>query len=273
MAAAVHWILSEAWINALAPPDRRGVYVGIYGTLILSGFALGPLLLTLIPIDGVLPFALIAAAVTAAGIPIYFQRHRLPKLDDRPQRASLGPILIAPVVFLAALASGLADGALWTLLPVYGIERGIGEAGALHLLAALNVGTVLLQVPIGWLADRIGAVSVLILCGAVGVAGALLLPFAIAGPPVLVLWAVAFVWGAFVASLYTIGMVELGRRFTGAGLAEANGLFVSSYSLGGLAGPLGAGVAMDLAGAEALPIAVALVCGGFFLFAVRGRTG
>lgn len=263
MAAAVHWILSEAWINTLAPPERRGFYVGIYGTLILAGFALGPIILTLIPIDGILPFALIAASVVAAGIPIYIQRDRLPKLDDRPQQANLTQFHVAPIVFLAAIVSGLSDGALWTLITVYGIDKGIGERGALHLLAALNIGTVLLQIPIGWLADRIGAVSVLTLCGVIGLAGALLLPFVILGKPVIVLWALAFIWGAFLASLYTVGLIELGRRFEGAALADANGLFVSGYSLGGLIGPLAAGQAMDIAGADALPASVAIVCAAF----------
>lgn len=273
LAAAIHWILSEAWINTLAPPGRRGYYVGIYGTLILAGFALGPIVLSIIPIDGVLPFALIAVSVLLSGIPIYLWREGLPKLDERPQSASLAPLLIAPTVFLASIASGLADGALWSLLTVYGIDKGLGEQGALHLLAALNVGTVLLQIPIGLLADRIGARQVLILCGAVGVAGALLLPFVVTGQPVALLWALAFVWGAFVAALYTVGLIALGRRFKGAALAEANSLFVSGYSVGGLVGPLAAGMAMDQAGADALPVTIALVSGAFLAFAATRSAG
>lgn len=272
LAAAVHWILSEAWINTLAPPERRGFYVGIYGMLILGGFALGPIVLTLIPIDGILPFALIAVSVVLSAIPIYIFRHHLPRLDDRPQHGSLAPMYVAPVTFLAALVSGLADGALWTLITVYGIDKGMSETGALQLLAALNVGTVLLQVPIGWLADRYGAVRLLVVCGVIGLAGALLLPIAMAGQSVLALWALAFVWGAFLASLYTIGLVELGHRFEGAALAEANGLFVSGYSLGSFVGPLAGGVAMDQSGPDALPAAVALVCALFLVFAlVHGR--
>jgi MFS family permease len=271
LAAAVHWILSEAWINTLAPPGQRGVYVGIYGAIILSGFALGPIVLTIVPIDGVYPFALIAVSVLVSGIPIFLLRDRLPKLDDRPPQTSLALLGVAPIVFLASLASGLADGALWTLLTVYGIDKGIGETGALYLLAALNIGTVLLQIPIGWLADRIGAVNVLYICAATGIAGGLALPFVITGPNVLVLWTLAFVWGAFLASLYTVGLIELGRRFEGAALADANGLFVSGYSIGGLIGPLACGMAMDSAGADALPASIVLVCGLFLASAFANR--
>lgn len=268
LAAAIHWILSEAWINALSPPDRRGLYVGIYGTLILSGFALGPIILSLIPIDGILPFALVAVCVLLSAIPLYLLRNQLPRFDDRPQHASLAPLLLAPTVFIASVTSGLADGALWTLLTVYGIDKGIGEAGALHLLAALNIGTVLLQIPIGWLADRIGAPKVLVICGAVGLIGAPLLPLFITGQPVLLLWAIVFVWGAFLASLYTVGLIELGRRFQGAALADANALFVSGYCIGGLLGPLGAGLAMDATGPDALPASIMVVTLAFTAFAL-----
>lgn len=268
LAGAIHWILSEAWINTLAPPERRGFYVGVYGALFMAGFAIGPLGLTIIPLDGVLPFALIAVGVLLSGIPLYVLRARLPKLDDSPHRASFAPFFVAPAVFLASLAAGLSDGALWALLTVYGIDKGIGEAGALHLLAALNVGTVLLQIPLGWAADRHGAGAILIACGVAGVAGGLLLPLVITGPSVLLLWALAFVWGAMLASLYTVGLVELGRFFQGAALTGANGLFVAAYSLGGLSGPLTAGYAMDGTGPDALPVFIVVVTAAFLAFAI-----
>lgn len=271
LAAAVHWILSEAWVNTLAPPDRRGLYVGLYGTIILGGFALGPIILTVIPIDGVLPFVLIAGSVLVAGVPLFLLRRRLPALDDGPHHASLSLFRLTPAIFAAALTAGLTEGALWTLLTIYGIDKGLGETGALHLLAALNIGTVVLQLPIGWLADRLGATLVLNICAVAGLAGAFLLPVLITGWPVLVLWAFAFAWGAFLASLYTVALIELGRRFEGAALANANGLFVSAYCLGGLIGPLAIGAAMDTAGPGALPAAVGLTSAAFLMVAAARR--
>ncbi|MEZ5773404.1 MAG: MFS transporter [Hyphomicrobiaceae bacterium] len=265
---SVHWILSETWINTLSPPNRRGLFVGIYGALFMAGFALGPLMLTAIPIEGALPFALVALATAAAGLPLYLLRHRLPRLDDRPQKASLAPLLTTPTVFLGVLTSGLADSALWALLTVYGIQKGLGETPALELLAALNIGTVALQIPLGWIADRIGARPMLLLCGAVGTAGGLALPFAMDDWPVALVWSLVFIWGAMLAALYTVALVELGRRFSGAALAEANAVFVSGYSLGGLVGPLVAGFAMDGRGPDALPGYVAVVTGAYLVFAV-----
>ncbi len=41
-AITVLFILSEFWINATAPPSKRGFVLGIYGTILSLGFATGP---------------------------------------------------------------------------------------------------------------------------------------------------------------------------------------------------------------------------------------
>ena len=64
------FILSEFWINAAAPPSRRGLVLGIYATVLSLGFASGPLLFSLLGSDGILPFAVGAIAILAAAIPI-----------------------------------------------------------------------------------------------------------------------------------------------------------------------------------------------------------
>ena len=42
------FILSEFWVNAAAPPARRGLVLGIYATVLSLGFALGPLLFSIL---------------------------------------------------------------------------------------------------------------------------------------------------------------------------------------------------------------------------------
>ncbi len=41
-ALTVLFVLSEYWINASAPPEKRGLVLGIYATSLSLGFALGP---------------------------------------------------------------------------------------------------------------------------------------------------------------------------------------------------------------------------------------
>src|SRR5688500_4148747 len=50
------YVVSEVWIIALAPPERRGRILGLYTTVISAGFALGPLSLILVGTEGWPPF-------------------------------------------------------------------------------------------------------------------------------------------------------------------------------------------------------------------------
>jgi MFS family permease len=263
---SLHWIASETWINMLAPPGRRGLYVGLYGALYMSGFATGPLLLSAVPIEGWLPFLFVAGAVLIAAGPLTLARGRLPPIDPPEGTTSWSAFLIAPTAILATIASGLGDGALWALIPIYGLAKGCSEQAALLMLTALNIGTFLLQVPLGLLADRFGTRTMMTLIAIGGVAGGLALPQLIEAGPVL--WPMLFLWGGAMAGLYSLALARLGERFEGPALAQANATFISCYSIGGLVGPPGAGAAMDRWGPDGLPYGVALVTGAFLIFAI-----
>jgi hypothetical protein len=63
-----------------------------------------------------------------------------------------------------------------------------------------------------------------------------------------------FVWGAIAYGTYTIALIELGDRFSGAILLAGNGAFAMMWGIGGIVGPPLAGAAMDIMGPEGLPI-------------------
>jgi len=262
---AVHWIVSETWLNVAATSSRRGLYAGLYATLMSIGFAVGPALLTVIDLDTALPFAIIAGAVVMVGIPLYWARNSMPAIEPAQSDSHLWPLAAAPTIFLAALVAGLVDASVLSLLVVYGIRTGFTEADALILLTVLGVGTVTLQLPLGWLADKVGRRRLLLVSGVAGAAGAMALPLALGLPTLL--WVILFLWGGFFVGLYTIALAELGERFQGPALAGANGLFVMAYSVGSLARPPALGVAMDVFGPNGLPFGLAAACLVFLLVA------
>jgi MFS family permease len=262
---AVHWIVSETWLNAAATSHRRGLYAGLYATLMSIGFAVGPALLTVIDLDTALPFAIIAGAVVLVGIPLYWARNSMPAIEPARSDSHLWPLAAAPTIFLAALVAGVFDASLLSLLVVYGIRTGFTEANALILLTVLGIGTVTLQLPLGWLADKVGRRRLLLVSGVAGAAGAMALPLALGLPSLL--WVILFLWGGFFVGLYTIALAELGERFQGPALGGANALFVMSYSVGSLAGPPALGVAMDVFGPNGLPFGLAAACLLFLLVA------
>ena len=242
-----------------------GLYAGLYATLMSIGFAVGPALLTVIDLDTALPFVIIAGSVVLVGIPLYWARYSMPAIQPSQSDSHLWPLAAAPTIFLAALVAGIVDASVLSLLVVYGVRTGFTEADALILLTVLGVGTVTLQLPLGWLADRVGRRRLLLVSGVAGAGGAMALPLALGLPSLL--WVILFLWGGFFVGLYTIALAELGERFQGPALAGANGLFVMAYSAGSLAGPPALGVAMDVFGPSGLPFGLAAACLVFLLVA------
>jgi MFS family permease len=153
---------------------------------------------------------------------------------------------------------GLIDSAVLSFLPLYGLSHGLAEGAAVSLLTVLIAGSVLGQIPIGWLADKLDARSMIIACTVLSLASALLLPLAIGRPALQ--WPLLVIWGAALGGFYTLGMIMMGQRFRGADLAAVNAAFVVLWGVGGIGGPAITGTAMDLFGPDALPAFVAAAC-------------
>ena len=253
---ALLFVVSEFWINALAPPERRGLVMGIYATVMSLGFAVGPAILAAIGPHGLLPFVIGTGLTLLAGVPALLGAGVAPQVDAPPRRSVAGFLLAAPSATLAAFIFGAVETGSLSLLPVYGLRVGLDETASALLVTAVALGNVALQVPIGLLSDRTDRRKVLLACALVGLAGAALMPLA-AGRAALLL-GLLFVWGGTVAALYTVGLTLLGARFAGAELASANAAFVMLYSAGMLAGPPLVGAGLDLWSPHGFAAALAL---------------
>lgn len=255
-AGAIPWVVSETWLNMVASDRDRGRIMGIYATVLAAGFALGPAIISAVGVEGWLPFLIVAAAVSIGIIPLSFAGDLAPRMPERPE-APLSDILRAqPLIMISATCGGLMDFALYSLLPVYGLHHGLDQSSAVLVLTVFTGGNVLLQLPIGWLADHTSRRAVLLTCVLVSLAGALALPFAMTMP--VLLYSVVFVWGGALFAIYTVGLGLMGDGFPRNQLAAANVVFVMVYQIGGAAGPTLAGTAIDLLGPEGLIVVVAI---------------
>lgn len=262
-AIGVVFTLSEFWINAAADPARRGTVMGIYATALYAGFATGPLLLVQTGTTGLLPYALTAGLITLGLIPLLLAGRGTPKIETAASHSVLRFILSAPTATVGALVFGAAETGIIIQLPVHNVRLGYSEHEATLLLSAITLGNVLMQVPLGWLSDKMDRRRLLFL---LATGSALLSVALVAGPPGFWRFAVLlFALGGVGGAIYTVGLAHLGSRFTGADLAAANAAFILLYSVGLMVGPPAIGVGMDLAGALGLPVALALMFGGYAL--------
>jgi MFS family permease len=263
MSVSTLFILSEAWIVSFAGDAHRGKVVAIYAALLSATFGAGPAIIGWIGIEGWRPF-LIGAAVLAVGIlPIGLVRP--PPAGPTGQDRAEGLLRFAgkaPMLLLAVAAFAVFDVAVLSLMPVYGLQLGLDLQTAANALTALIVGNVVLQFPIGWLADRFPRRAVLAGC-ATGTSVMLLLLPVVMGRPWM--WPTLVLAGACAYGVYTVSLSALGDRFRGEELLQGSSAFALMWGLGALAGSVSSGWAMRGAGPHALPL---LLAGVFALLAL-----
>jgi MFS family permease len=254
------FVLSEVWVLALAPPSRRGRVIGIYTAIIGAGFAAGPLSLIVVGTQGWPPFLVGITAFIFCGICLASVLPRLPTVDDGGTEASVWSFVThAPVLLLAVIVAAAFEQGTLSLLPIYGLRYGLGEASMSALLSVLIAGNIALQVPLGLAVDWLAPRSLLIACSVGTALGCLMLPFVIG---TALQWPLVLVWGALSYGIYTVALVELGERFSGSMLVAGNAAFALTWGLGGLAGPPATGAVMDAAGIQGLPVTLGLLCSG-----------
>lgn len=250
LASAVPWVATETWINMVANPQSRGRVVALYAVFLSLGFACGPFVLSVVGVEGWGPPLLFCALEAAAIVPTYAIRALSPRLETEGRLPVMDAIWAMPAIFAAAFVAGMVDTAFLTFLPIWGLRTGLDHAFALALLSVFVAGNVVLPLPVGWLADRIGTRPVMALCGGISILGPALAVYFATSP--ILLCAVLFVWGGVVFSLYSLAMTDIGHRLRGTALAAASGALVVVYTLSNISGPPLTGVAMQTWGAHSL---------------------
>jgi MFS family permease len=257
------FILSEFWINVLAPPRRRGLIMGIYGTVLSLGFAVGPVILSGVGAQGALPFIIGTATLGVSMLPVLAALGSNPSMEQGGNRSFFRYLTLVPLATFAALTMGANESGMLSFLAIYGMRLGFDLQYAALLVTAMVIGHVVSQVPLGMLADRMDKPKLLFLIATVGAGFAALIP-AVAHMPLLLFPAIAVMGGA-TAGLYTVGLTHLGARLTGGDLASANAAFVMMYGLGMLVGPATMGAGMDIYNPHGLAVVSAAFLGAYAL--------
>ncbi|MFC5385742.1 MFS transporter [Aquamicrobium segne] len=279
IALTVLFILSEFWISTSAPPQRRGLVLGIYATVLSLGFAAGPWLFSKFGSAGFLPFGATVALVVIAAIPIMAARQESPKIhmSSTSKSGFLRYIWLVPTATAAVLVFGAVETGGFALFPVYGNRIGYSEADAALLLTMIGLGNVMMQIPIGMISDRVSDRRyLLLLCASVGLMGTAFMPLFAQNWHLMA--ALLFLWGGVVAALYTVGLAHLGSQLSGHELASANAAFVLCYGIGMVLGPQAIGIGMDLFGPLGFGWSLAMFFGAYMLLAIgrllfKGRKG
>jgi MFS family permease len=259
MIGGVPWVVSEIWMNVVAEESRRGRVMGIYAMLVALGLALGPLVLQVVGVYGPVPFLTGAGLSLLVAVPLLPQWRRAPRINVDRSGGFSAVIVLAPLAMFGAFACGFGEHVAFSFLPVYAVGAGVPAGTGALWLSAFVMGNVVLQWPIGWLADHADRRAVLAGCTLASALLVLGLSF------VPALWAgtiaIVALWGGFSFSIYPVALALLGQRLKAGDIARGNTAFSMLYILGGLVSRPIAGAAMDVVGDPGLGWTLALCYG------------
>lgn len=260
-------MVAESWLNERVSNENRGKLNSLYRVVDLAALTGGQALIMVAPIASFELFVLVAIAISLALVPLTLSASGAPA-PIPSARLPLGALFrAAPVGVVGCLAIGLANGAFWSLAPLYAASGGRGESFVAAFMGLAVVGGALTAFPIGLLSDRIDRRKVI--AGALfattlaGVALALLSRSA-----EFALLPVVALYGGAMLPLYSLCVAHTNDRLAAGQFVFASRGLLLVFAIGATLGTTAAAELIGILGTEALFYYVAAIYGLAGLFTV-----
>ncbi len=239
---------SQMWVAAITPVERRGRDLSIYGLAYGVGFSIGPLGINLLPFGTWAPFvALSICAVVAYGL-LRRLKNAYPPPAEPAAKGQNRYTLVWRLAWLALIPSflfGFMESSLNGSFPIYALRIGLSAEWVSVILPSFVVGSLILQLPLGTLSDRIGRQKVMMMASVIGGLAMSFIP--LAGTGVWMIMGLLAVAGAAVGSFYSLGLAFAADILPEGMLPTAGIIAGMNFSIASILGPNVNGYFIDYA--------------------------
>jgi len=250
-AAANIYMVIESWLNDRASNEIRGRIFSAYLIVNFSSLILGQMLYATSRVESASLFSLCAIAYSLCLIPVCMTRLPQPVAETIPILRPMRFYKLAPVGIVACIAVGLANGAIWTLAPVYALNHGFTKGWLSVFMSVFTLGGALIQVPLGRFSDRLDRRTIIAaVCVVSAALGAAIAFWHSATRWELLLLMACF--GMSVLPLYGLTVAHTNDRLPREDFVEASATLLMLSSFASVVGPPVAAIIIGLAGAGTL---------------------
>jgi MFS family permease len=251
LAAANLYMVIESWLNDRATNETRGRIFSAYLTVNFSGLIIGQWLFTTARPTSFSLFSLAAIFYALCLIPMGLTRLPQPRAGAVPVLRPSRMFKLSPVGVAGCISVGLANGAVWTLAPVYAHDHHLTRALIAGFMSALTIGGALVQLPLGRLSDHVDRryviAAVALLASGAGVALAL---FGGRSPTTALMLVGLF--GMATLPMYGLSVAHANDRLPREMFIEASATLLLINALASVVGPTLAALVMTVAGTASL---------------------
>ncbi len=240
---------TQTWVTSFSSIHKRGRNISLWGLSFGLGFGLGPLMTNFIEINQSLPFILSACISLLFCLALLWLKNEYPETESESS-TMFGTFKhfghawkYAWVALLFPFTYGFLEASLNGIFPVYALKIGIDVKDVSIILPAFAIGSIVFQLPLGIISDRLGRRKVLIIAMIFGV-----IFFTLAGimqHSLIGLFISFFIAGMFVGSVYSLGVSYMTDLVSKDLLPAGNILCSLLYSIGSIGGPFIEGLAMQ----------------------------
>lgn len=242
VAGALSLIPLEAQVSRESDPTERTRNFSFYAVALTLGGALGICAgLHFYEISPKLAFSLGGCVpILSAAILSRAMKQTIPAHSPGPRGAVAWSNNF--LSYGTAWCQGFLEGGLVAFLSLYLVSLGMSKDVAGLQMAVTLIGVIVFQVPVAWLADRLGRTPLLLTCYAMAAVTLAALPW------LQLSWALAvclFFLGAWSGAMYPLGLALLGDRIPEANLARAYAWYMAMECVGSQIGAAAMGEARD----------------------------
>ena len=257
-AAACIYMVIESWLNDRASNGTRGRILAAYMTVSFAGLVIGQwLYVTASPATFIL-FNLAAIFYALCLVPVGMTRLPQPVPAEVPALRPLRLFRVAPVGVAGCIAVGFANGAVWTLAPLYAHDHGLTNSLLATFMSAFTLAGALVQVPVGRLSDRMDRRYVIAIVSVLAAAAGLALAW-LGGRSHATAIAIVTVYGAVMLPIYGLSVAHANDRLPRESFVETSATLLLINALASVAGPTLASLITDRAGTAALFVYTAAI--------------
>lgn len=261
------FIVGQSWLNDAVANAVRGRVMAIFYVSYIVGLGLGSYLMGFLDISGAAA-PLVGVAFTALSIlPVGLTRLPPPPPPEGASIALARAWAISPVGVAGMLAVGGLSMMIAGFAPIHATASGYSQAQVATLLFAMPLGTLIFQLPFGWISDRTDRRYVLVaaslLVVVAGIAAGIF-----DGSTLAVMILIYMVWSGASESIYSLSSAHANDRAGKDDLVALSSTMLFAWSVSGFIVPA-LGTALTAIYGTAAFMAVAIVIATLFcLFVV-----
>ncbi len=252
------FIMMESWLNGLSDALNRGKIFSIYQIFYGVGFAVAPVLYQFGSSFNYNVYFIVMIIMATGVLPLTISRLPAPELSEQIERKSIMSVWrLSPEIFTTVFFAGIIFTATVSLTAVYAVNRFQDGWLLTLILSSYAIGSLIMQFPVGWLADRYRKPLISMVLMLLGVLANSVIYFShqVAFTDALILIAFLIAGGA-AACMYPLSITHIYDYIDSENSISWIASIQLIYGIGSLLGPIAMGFMMDAGGLVMFPVSL-----------------